>query len=114
MKACVEGAVMVNSVRLGQLGAVRVTLLSGPVWAVAGLQARGVSGLQEVDAAAKTGTADYTTNLANATFTACSPFSDPRVAVTVFVEPGPSEQGGLVGSIDAGPVAADVLAAALG
>lgn len=76
--------------------------------------ARGVSGLQEVDAAAKTGTADYSANLANATFTAYAPFSNPRVAVTVFVEPGPSEQGGLVGSVDAGPVAAAVLAAALG
>lgn len=83
----------------------RETVLSGT--------ARAVPGLQELQAAAKTGTADFDGSLNNATFTAFAPFDDPQVAVVVFVEPGPAGTTNLTGSVDAGPIAVSVVNAAL-
>lgn len=75
--------------------------------------ARNVPGIHEIDAAAKTGTADFDGDLSNATFVAYAPASEPRYAVVVVIEPGPENVRGLVGSRDAGPVAVGVLARAL-
>lgn len=73
--------------------------------------ARSVDGLVKLEAAAKTGTADYAPGQNNAWLTAYAPYDSPRFAVTVVVEPGAEKIAGLVGGQDAGPVAAAVLAA---
>ncbi|MFT4187746.1 MAG: FtsW/RodA/SpoVE family cell cycle protein [Aeromicrobium sp.] len=70
-----------------------------------------IDGLQGLDAAAKTGTADYEGDVANAWMTAYAPYDDPRYVVTVVVKPGPDGAAGLVGSRDAGPIVAAVLQA---
>lgn len=85
-------------------GAMRAVVTTGT--------ARNVPGLAALQAAAKTGTAD-TTSLSNATFVTFAPYSKPRVAVVVFIEPGPEGRQGLTGSKDAGPVATTILSAAL-
>lgn len=75
--------------------------------------ARNVPGIQDLEAAAKTGTADFTETYNNATFVAFAPATDPQVAVVVFIEPGPDQQTGLTGGLDAGPIAVEVLKAAI-
>lgn len=75
--------------------------------------ARDIPGIQALEVAAKTGTADYTAALTNATFTAFAPASNPSVAVVVFLQPGPQETAGLMGGKDAGPIGVAVLEAAL-
>lgn len=84
----------------------RETVLSGT--------ARAVPGIQDLQAAAKTGTADFDGALHNATFVTFAPIDSPKVAVVVFVEPGSDGVTGLTGSLDAGPIAVSVLQAALG
>jgi cell division protein FtsI/penicillin-binding protein 2 len=69
--------------------------------------------LARLDAAGKSGTADFDGALNNATYVAFAPYSDPQVAVAVFMQPGSAGQTGLSGSDDARPVAAALLEASL-
>ncbi|RYC05733.1 FtsW/RodA/SpoVE family cell cycle protein [Nocardioides zhouii] len=73
--------------------------------------ARAVPELAALEAAAKTGTADYAPGLNNAWLTGYAPYDDPRFAVTVVLQPGEDQVSGLQGGRDAGPIAAAVLAA---
>lgn len=73
--------------------------------------AYGVPGLNGLDAAAKTGTADFAPGMNNAWFTTYAPYDEPRFAVTVLLQPGVQQTPGLAGGRDAGPIAAKVLAA---
>ena len=74
-----------------------------------------VPGLQELQAAAKTGTADFNDHQTNATFIAFAPADKPRYAVAVVVQPADTRSTVRIeGSTHAGPVAVAVLNAAMG